>query len=65
MKFLRDVKMVLTYCANKKCERYDHIESGKFCTMCGKPTKEARRCKKCDTQACKGDKFCSDCGAEL
>lgn len=47
-----------------KCE-CGNINTGKFCSNCGKPKSNKKKCTKCGTENEATDKFCSECGTKL
>ena len=49
----------------KICPKCGREGEGKFCSKCGGRLTTVNRCPQCKREMGIGDKFCSDCGAEL
>ena len=47
-----------------KCE-CGNVNKGKFCSNCGKPKSNKKKCTKCGAENEPTDKFCSECGTKL
>ena len=47
-----------------KCE-CGNVHKGKFCSNCGKPKSNKKKCTKCGAENEPTDKFCSECGTKL
>lgn len=47
-----------------KCE-CGNVNTGKFCSNCGKPKSNKKKCTKCGAENEATDKFCSECGTKL
>ena len=47
-----------------KCE-CGNVNKGKFCSNCGKPKSNKKKCTKCGAENEATDKFCSECGTKL
>ena len=47
-----------------KCD-CGNVNKGKFCSNCGKPKSNKKKCTKCGAENEATDKFCSECGTKL
>lgn len=47
-----------------KCE-CGNVNKGKFCSNCGKPKSNKKKCTECGAENEPTDKFCSECGTKL